>query len=83
MNNSDNSKENRAAGQVRPTITLTLEPQGKTMEFPRPKTARQLLHALDLYEETALVIRDGSLLTPDRRIWPAERITVRIVTSCG
>lgn len=65
------------------TIRLTLEPDGKTLEFPRPKTALQLLHALGLEEETALVARQGKLLTPDRQIWPEDEIWVRIVASKG
>lgn len=64
-------------------IVLTLEPEGKTLEFPRPKTALQLLHALGLEEESALVARDGKLLTPDRQIWPEDKIWVRVVYSQG
>lgn len=64
-------------------ITLILEPGGKKLLFPRPKTALQLLHALDLEEETALVARDGQLLTPDRHIWPGDEILVRQAGSRG
>ena len=64
-------------------ILLTIEPGGETREFPRPKTALQLLHALGLEEETALVARQGKLLTPDRQIWPGDEILVRIVASRG
>lgn len=64
-------------------ISLTLEPEGKTLRFPRPKTALQLLHALGLEEESALVARQGKLLTPDRQIWPDDEIWVRIVASRG
>lgn len=64
-------------------ILLLLEPAGKLLSFPRPKTARQLLEALNLLEESALIARDGQLLTPDRRIWPNDKIYVRIVASRG
>lgn len=64
-------------------ITLHLEPEGKIMDFPRPKTAAQLLAALGQPLETALVARDGELLTPDRHIWPGDEILVRIVASRG
>ncbi|MDE5833809.1 MAG: hypothetical protein K2H64_12685 [Desulfovibrio sp.] len=58
-------------------------PEDRILSLPRAKTARQLLAALDLMEETALIIRDGKLLTPDRRIWPDDEITVKIVASRG
>ena len=66
-----------------PTITLTMQPTGGTKIVPRPKTVRQLLDRLGLLEETALVIRDGSLLTPDLGIQPGDHITVRSITSRG
>ena len=51
--------------------------------MPRPKTVRQLLERLSLRQDAALVIREGGLLTPDRRIEIGDSITVRIVTSSG
>jgi sulfur carrier protein ThiS len=51
--------------------------------LPRPKTSRQLLAALNLREECALVARNGELLTPDRRIWPDDELLVRKVGSTG
>ena len=51
--------------------------------MPRPKTSRQLLAALGLAEETALVAREGQLLTPDRHIWPGDNLLVRKVASSG
>lgn len=64
-------------------IMLTIEPDGTRAPFPRPKTARQLLQALGLEEETALVAREGRLLTPDRQIWPGDNIWVRKTGSRG
>lgn len=64
-------------------ITLLLQPEGREFEFPRPKTVLQLLRKLDIRRGTALVIRNGGLLTEDCRIFPGEHITVRIVTSSG
>lgn len=64
-------------------IRVWLEPPGKCLSMPRPKTVSQLLQALDLREETALVARQGNLLTPDRRIWPDDELLVRIVASRG
>lgn len=66
-----------------PVITVHLLPENKTREMPRAKTAAQLLQALGCPPETALVARNGELLTPDRHIWPNDRITVRKVISMG
>lgn len=64
-------------------VTVRLEPAGKDVSIPRPKTARQLLEYFGLREETAIIAREGKLLTPDRRIWPADNLFLRIVTSQG
>ncbi len=66
-----------------PVITVLLQPEEKTLELPRPKIVRQLLQALGLREETALVARNGILLTPDVRIYNGDNILVRKVTSSG
>lgn len=65
------------------TVTVLLQPEERSLTLKRPKTARQLLEALGLMEETALVARGGELLTPDRRIWPGDELLVRVVTSAG
>ena len=68
-------------------VTVLLQPEDTLLSLPlslpRPKTARQLLAALDIAEECALVAREGELLTPDRRIWPDDRLLVRKVASAG
>lgn len=64
-------------------INLLIEPEGICQKFRYIKTARQLLQALGYAEERALVIRDGKLLTPDRKIWPGDAITIRPVGSIG
>lgn len=51
--------------------------------MPRCKTVLQLLNKFSLGVNSALVIRDNTLLTPDRRINPDDIITLRIVTSSG
>ena len=66
-----------------PTITLEMQPDGHISTIERPKTVRQLLDRLGYLEETALVIRDGTLLTPDLAIQPNDSIIVRQVTSRG
>ena len=64
-------------------ITVLLQPGDKEISLPRPKTVLQLLHKLDIRPGTALVIREGGLLTPDRAIAHGDHITVRVVTSSG
>ena len=64
-------------------VTVVVQPEDSLLSLPRPKTARQLLEALDIVEECALVARDGELLTPDRRIWPDDALLVRKVASSG
>ena len=62
---------------------MLVQPEERRLSLPRPKTARQLLEALGLAEETALVARQGELLTPERRIWPDDELLVRTVASSG
>ena len=64
-------------------IHIHLLPEDTHFDLPRVKTARQLLAALGCREETALVARDGELLTPDRQIWADDTLLVRKVTSSG
>ena len=63
--------------------TVLVQQEEKYLSMPRPKTSRQLLAALGLAEETALVARNGQLLTPDRHIWPDDDLLVRKVASSG
>lgn len=65
------------------SVTVLLQPEGKSFVMPRPKTVLQLLRKLDIRRGSALVIRDGGLLTPDREILPNDSIIVRVVTSSG
>ena len=64
-------------------VAVLVQPEEKHLSMPRPKTSRQLLAALGLAEETALVAREGQLLTPDRHIWPGDNLLVRKVASSG
>jgi len=68
---------------IPPTVNIFLQPEDKELTLPRPKTAQQLLKALGLGSCTALVAREGELLTPDRAIYPGDRLLVRKVTSSG
>ena len=66
-----------------PEIVVLLQPENKELTLPRPKTVQQLLRKLGIRRCSALVIRDGGLLTEDRAILPGDHITVRRVTSSG
>jgi sulfur carrier protein ThiS len=66
-----------------PTVSVFLQPEDMKLSLPRPKNAQQLLKALGLRSCTALVAREGELLTPDRAIYPGDQLLVRKVTSSG
>ncbi len=75
--------EDNAKGHSPWQITIHLEPQGKTVTMLRPKTVWQLMNRLGLKQCSALIIRDGGLLTRDREVMPGDVITVRSVVSSG
>jgi sulfur carrier protein ThiS len=60
-----------------------LQPEEQELLLPRPKNAQQLLNALGIASCTALVARNGELLTPDRAVYAGDRLLVRKVTSSG
>ena len=64
-------------------IHVRLEPQGREMRLPRACIVLRLLRELGLGVNSALIIRDGELLTPDRRLNLGDEIVVRTVTSRG
>lgn len=64
-------------------IVVRIEPDGEVREFPSLNTVLQLLNRLDLTPTQALVIREGGLLTPDRKLAQGDEILVRTVVSRG
>lgn len=76
-------KETFSEQYPKPTITVTFEPVGGTQDIPRPRTVAQLCNRLGIRQGTALIIRNGELLTPDRRIETGDAITVASVVSQG
>ena len=68
-----------------PVISILLQPEDRTLELPRHKvkTVKRLLEELGLRQCTALVARNGELLTPDRALYPNDNLLVRKVTSSG
>jgi len=65
------------------TINVLLQPEDTELTVPRPKNVQQLFQTLGLRSCTALVAREGELLTHDRVIYPGDRLLVRKVTSSG
>ncbi len=64
-------------------ITVFFEPEGTSISLPRCTTVLQLLHQTGRKPGRALVIRNGELLTPDRRLTPGDSIILRDVGSRG
>lgn len=64
-------------------ITVHVEPDGNTLEFSSLNTGVQLLNRLGLFHTQALIIRDGELLTWDRKFHDGDIITLKKVTSVG
>lgn len=64
-------------------VTILLQPQEKTIHMDKVKSVTQLLNRLDIRMGTALVIRDGELLTQDRMLRNGDSIIVRTVVSSG
>lgn len=64
-------------------ITVNLEPDGKTFEFPNTRSVHAALNKLKLRSTMAIVVRDGELLTVDRKLKNGDTIMVRKVTSAG
>ena len=69
------------------TITVTLEPQGLTLEFTGIKSVVALLNKLEKKRTRVLVIRNEPqgprLLTPDVMLRHGDHIVVRDVSSLG
>lgn len=80
MNNSETIIDPHYQG---PRLRIILQPENKILLIPRVKTVSQLLDVLHIAVETALVVRDGQLLTYDRHLYPNEEILVRKVSSRG
>ncbi|WP_243547233.1 hypothetical protein [Pseudodesulfovibrio tunisiensis] len=64
-------------------IQVQLEPEGRLVELSGTKTVLGMLNRLSLRPTMAIVVRDGKLLTPDRRLYNGDALLVRKVTSAG
>ena len=67
------------------TLRVLLQPEEREMELPRAsaKNVARLLATLGLRQGTAIVARDGVLLTPDVPLYPGQTVLVRKVMSSG
>ncbi len=86
--NADARPEGAKRRYPAPTISLTLEPEGKTQVIDRPKTVLQLMNRLNIRPCTCLFIKrhpggEKELLTPDRQIFANDDIVIRTVVSSG
>ncbi|MBQ7456629.1 MAG: hypothetical protein IJS54_03345 [Desulfovibrio sp.] len=70
-------------GQKNLEIVVHMVPGDTTTTIPYVKTVWQLCKALGLAEESALVAREGKLLTLDRHINPNDHLEIIKVTSRG
>ncbi len=64
-------------------MQILIEPENQWATIDKATTVLNLLKELELRPNQALVIRDGELLTPDRKVGPQENITVRKIASRG
>ncbi|GAU08074.1 hypothetical protein [Desulfoplanes formicivorans] len=64
-------------------VEVIIEPDNIRLSFPKINSVLQLLHRIDRKPGHVLVIRDGQLLTPDRKIGPHDTVIVRDVVSRG
>lgn len=64
-------------------VTVTLEPDGEVIELANTKSVIAVLNRLKLRSTMAIVVRDGELLTPDRKLHMNDKLMVRKVTSAG
>lgn len=77
----DEKRDERRGG----TVTVQLQPGRSEFELPRAraKNVARLLEELGLRQGTAIVARDGILLTPDVPLYPGQTLLVRKVMSSG
>lgn len=64
-------------------VTVQLEPDGKVIEMPNARSVLAVLNRLKLRATMAIVVRDGELLTSDRKLRNGDTVMVRKVTSAG
>ena len=64
-------------------MQILIEPENEAADIGRASTVLNLLKKLQLRPNQAIVIRNGELLTPDRKLDREDRIIVRKIVSRG
>lgn len=64
-------------------VTVHLEPDGEVIEMHKLRSVLAVLNRLKLRSTMAIVVRDGELLTTDRKLYNGDTVMVRKVTSAG
>ncbi len=64
-------------------VTVHLEPDGAIVTFSNVRSVLGVLNRLKLRSTMAIVVRDGELLTSDRKLKNGDILMVRKVTSAG
>ncbi len=55
----------------------------RSWEFDRKITVKRLLEEIGLLPENVLVLRNGELITEDRRLYPGDEVKIVAVVSGG
>lgn len=82
---SDEPRGVRKKDWVPSILHVLLQPEERELDLPRAeaKNVARLLATLGLRQGTAIVARDGVLLTPDVPLYPGQTVLVRKVMSSG
>jgi len=64
-------------------MQILIEPECEVAIIDKASTVLNLLKKLQLKPNQAIVIRNGELLTPDRKLDPEDSIVVRKIASRG
>lgn len=64
-------------------MKVKLRNPDRVVDVEGPRTVVDLLHHLDIVPESALVIRDATLLTRDEKLAAEDEIEIRPVLSGG
>ncbi len=66
-------------------LKIHLQPEEKHIEIYRreARTVKRLLQFLNIKPQTAIVVRNNTLLTPDLQLFSGDEILVRKIQSTG
>lgn len=55
----------------------------RAWEFDEALSVRQVLERIEILPETVLVVRNGTLVTEDQRLYPGDEVRIVAVISGG